>query len=94
MHTQTPFVYYLRFIKLHTSLYVNLIILRRFYGIICTCTNSVYQAVFSSPAKNGLGMRLGRSILLVIKDLPRLLSWAKDNVKHTRQMQHHNADEP
>ena len=38
---------------------MNLTILRRFYGIICACANSVHQAVFSSPAKNGLGTRLG-----------------------------------
>ena len=42
----------------HTSLYVNLTILRTFYGIICACANSVYRAVFSSPAKKGLGTRL------------------------------------
>ena len=33
--------------------YINPIILRTFYGKLCTCVNSVYQAVFF-----GLGMRL------------------------------------
>ena len=26
--------------------YINLIILRRFYGILCACANSVYEAIF------------------------------------------------
>ena len=33
--------------------YINLIILRTFYGKLCACANSVYQAVFF-----GLGTRL------------------------------------
>ena len=42
----------------HIPFYVKRDILLRFYGILCACANSVYQAVFSSPAKNGLGTRL------------------------------------
>ena len=37
--------------------YINLIILRRFYGKLCACANSVYQAVFFV-----LGTRLKQSI--------------------------------
>ena len=40
--------------------YINLIILWRFYGKLCTCANSVYQAVFF-----GLGTRLVMPLLRI-----------------------------
>ena len=40
--------------------YINLIILQRFYGKLCACGNSVYQAVFLF----GLGTRLVYTSLL------------------------------
>ena len=38
--------------------YISLIILQRFYGKLCACANSVYQAVFFV-----LGTRLGHIIM-------------------------------
>ena len=39
--------------------YINIIILRTFYGKLCACANSVYQAVFF-----GLGTRLDGYVLV------------------------------
>ena len=39
----------------HTSVYVNLTILLKFYRIIYACVNSVYQAVFFLPRKKWPG---------------------------------------
>ena len=57
--------------------YINLIILRRFYGKLCACANSVYQAVFF-----GLGTRLQLQLLCVLISSP---SWP---VAHTHTHTH------
>ena len=69
----------------HTSLYVNLTILWRFYRIICACTNSVYQAVFFSPTKNGLGTRLSivwfarQTIIVVVVSHSQTLAGGRES---------------